>query len=132
MVCNFVNFFLDLWRRWRYHRHIMTPGDLSIPIYRGARWSFAFKFVVVSTDDPLDLTGLGPFVCEIKDPRANRLLVTPTVTSDYDATGIITVTITPEDTLTLPLGNVRMGVRDVEGNSYLEGSPEVAWFTPTT
>jgi hypothetical protein len=110
----------------------MTPGDLSIPIYRGARWSFAFRFVVVSTNDPLDLTGLGPFVCEIKDPRANRLLVTPTVTSDYDATGIITVTITPEDTLTLPLGNVRMGVRDVEGNSYLEGSPEVAWFTPTT
>lgn len=131
MACNFINFFLALWRLWRYHRRIMTPGDLSIPIYRGARWSFAFALVVVATDDPLDLTGLGPFVCEIKDPRANRLLATPTVTSDYDDTGIITITITPEQTLALPLGNVRMGVRDAEGNSYLEGSPLVDWFTPT-
>jgi len=109
----------------------MTPGDLNVPIYRGARWSFAFTLVVVGTNDPLDLTGLGPFVCEIKDPRGNRLLATPTVTSDYDDTGVITITITPEDTLALPLGNVRMGVRDVDRNSYLEGMPEVSWFTPT-
>jgi hypothetical protein len=109
----------------------MTPGDLNIPIFRGARWAFTFRFVVKGTTDPIDLTGLGPFVCEIKDPRANRLLATPTVTSDYDDTGVITITITPEQTLSLPLGAVRMGVRDVEGNPYMEGMPLVDWFTPT-
>lgn len=110
----------------------MTPGDLNIPIFRGARWAFTFRLVVKGTGDPLDLTGLGPFVCEIKSPKANRLLVTPTITSDYDDTGTITITITPEQTLTLPLGPVRMGVRDAEGNPYMEGRPEVEWFTPTT
>lgn len=113
----------------------MTPGspdqtqDLSI--YRGARWSFDFLFVVTDTDTPLDLTGLGPFVCQIKDPRRDSVLVTPTVTSDYDATGVVTITIDPADSLTLPLGNVRMGLRDTEGNPYLEWMPEVKWFTPT-
>jgi hypothetical protein len=53
------------------------------------------------------------------------------VTSDYDDTGLITVTIEPEDTLALPLGKVRFGVRDAEFNPYIEYMPEVKWFTPT-
>ena len=109
----------------------MTPGELNIPISRGAKWSFAFAFVVTDTDDPLDLTGLGPFVCEVKAINANRLLATATVTSDYDDTGIVTVTLSSAQTLALPLGKVRMGLRDALDNSYLEGTPEVVWFTPT-
>ena len=108
----------------------MTPGELNIPIYRGAKWSFAYAFVVVGTDTPLDLTGLGPFVCQVKDPRGDRVLATATVTSDYDATGIVTITLSSTQTRALPLGYVRMGLRDKEDNSYLEGTPEVKWFTP--
>lgn len=108
----------------------MTPGDLDLPIYRGAKWSFAFAFVVVATDTPLDLTGLGPFVCEVKDPRRDSVLATATVTSDYDATGIVTVTLTAAQTRSLPVGKVRMGIRDAENNPYLEWTPEVKWFTP--
>ncbi len=133
MACNFVNFFLALWHRRHYHRHTMTPGapQTALPISRGARWAFTFRIVETGTATPVDLTGLGPFVCEIKDPRRNGLLATPTVTSDYDDTGLITITIEPEDTLALPLGQVRFGVRDVTGNPYIEYMPEVVWFTPT-
>jgi hypothetical protein len=108
----------------------MTPGDPELPIYRGAQWAFAFLFVVVATEDPLDLTGLGPFVCEIKDPRADRLLATATITSDYDATGTMTIVLTPDQTRALPVGPVRIGLRDAQGNPYLEWFPEVKWFTP--
>lgn len=109
----------------------MTPGEpQDVPIFRGARWSFDFLFVVVATDDPLDLSGLGPFVCEVKDVRADRILITPTVTSDYDATGVINITMTPEQTRSLPLGYVRIGLRDNFGNPFLEWMPEVKWFTP--
>lgn len=111
----------------------MTPGapQTDLPISRGARWTFTFLLVETGTTDPVDLTGLGPFVCEIKDPRSDRVLATPTVTSDYDDTGRITITIEPEDTLALPLGKVRFGVRDAEFNPYIEYMPEVKWFTPT-
>ena len=108
----------------------MTPGTTDIPISRGGRWSFTFAFVVTETDTPLDLTGLGPFVCEVKDIKADRVLVTPTVTSDYDATGLVTITMSPTQTRSLALGLVRLGLRDAQGNPYLEYTPEVAWFTP--
>ncbi len=109
----------------------MTPGEpTDLPIFRGARWSFTFTFVVVATDEPLDLTDLGPFVCEIKDARADRVLLTPTVESDYDDTGVVTITMTAAETRTLPLGYVRMGLRDFAGDSFLEWMPEVKWFTP--
>lgn len=108
----------------------MTPGDLDLPIYRGAKWSFAFLFVVVDTDTPLDLTGLGPFVCQIKDPRADRLLATATVESDYDDSGLVTITLTPTQTRALSVGKVRMGLRDNEGNPYMESMIEVKWFSP--
>ena len=109
----------------------MTPGEpQDVPIFRGARWSFDFLFVVTATDDPLDLTNLGPFVCEIKDLRADRVIVVPTVTSAYDDTGTINISMTPEQTRSLPLGNVRIGLRDYAGDPFLEWTPEVKWFTP--
>lgn len=108
-----------------------TPGELKdVPIYRGAKWSFDFLILVEGTDTPVNLTGLGPFVCEVKDFQRDRVIATATITSNYDSTGLINVTLTPEQTRALPLGQVRMGMRDAEGNPFFEGSPEVLWFTP--
>lgn len=109
----------------------MTTGALNIPISRRAKWSFAFLFVVTGTNTPLDLTGLGPFVCQVRSLRKDQLLATATVTSAYDNTGIVTITLSAAQTATLPLGKVRMGLRDSQDNAYLEGTPEVVWFTPT-
>jgi hypothetical protein len=108
----------------------MTPGELKIPISKGAKWSFAFRLVVKGTNTPIDLTGLGPFICEVKAFNADRLLATPTIESDYGPTGVITITMEAAVTATLPLGKVRMGVKDTEDNPYMEGNPEVVWFTP--
>lgn len=69
-------------------------------------------------------------MCEVKDLRADRVIVVPTVTSEYDDTGTITITMTPEQTRSLPLGNVRIGLRDYTGDPFLEWMPEVKWFTP--
>ena len=110
----------------------MTPGVLTVPISKGAKYNFTFNLVEPTTRDPIDLTGLGPFVCEVKSFAGNRLLVTATVTSAYDATGQITITMNAAQTATLPLGQVRMGVRDDDDEPYMEGTPEVVWFTPTS
>ena len=109
----------------------MTPGELNIPIYKGARWSFAFTFTETGTGDPIDFSGLSPLVCEVKHPKRDQLLATAEVTSDDYSTGIVTITLTAAQTLALPLGKVRMGLKDAEDNSLLEGSPVVSWFTPT-
>ena len=110
----------------------MTPGELDIPIFRGSRWTFRF-YVEQSAapHDPVDLTGSGPFVCEVKDLRTGRLLAVAEVTSNYDDEGWFELTLTPEQTINLPLGNIHMGVCDVNNNPLMEGTPEVRWFTPT-
>jgi hypothetical protein len=110
----------------------MTPSELNIPIFRGSRWTF--RFYVEESEaphDPVDLTGLGPFVCEVKDLRTDRILAVAEVTSNYDDEGWFEITLTPEQTITFQLGHVRMGVRDANSNPFMEGTPEVRWFTPT-
>jgi hypothetical protein len=110
----------------------MTPGDLNIPIFRGARWTFRFYIEEnVEPYAPVDLSGSGPFVCEVKDLRTGRLLATATVTSNYDEEGWFELTLEPEQTINFALGNVAMGVRDNNDNPVLEGTPEVRRFTPT-
>lgn len=111
----------------------MTPGKLiNLPFFQGAKWSFAFRFVVTDTDTPLDLTGLGPFVCKVEAFATNTQLATAEIVSDYDNEGTITVTFTPAQTITFPLGEVGIGVRDAFGNPYLEGYCEVNKFAPRT
>jgi hypothetical protein len=108
----------------------MIPGEPDLPIYRGAKWAFRFVLEVVETGEPVDLTGTGPFVCEIKDIKADRILVTPTIISNYDAEGWFEVVISPEQTKSLPLGEVRIGVRDADFEPFLEWVAKVKWFTP--
>lgn len=108
----------------------MTPGDLNIPIYKGAKWSFIFRFRITGTNTPVDLTGSGPFVCQVKALNSERVLADAVVTSDYDNTGLVRVTLSATQTAALPLGKVTMGLRDAQDNPYLEGTPEVKRFTP--
>lgn len=109
----------------------MTPGTTDIPIFRGARWSFRFRLEDEATGDPIDLTGTGPFVCEVKKATSDDILAIATVTSDYDDEGWFEITLEAAQTITFPLGPVRMGVRDNDVNPFLEWTPEVKWFTPT-
>jgi len=109
----------------------MTPGTTDIPIFRGAKWTFRFTFEVVATGEPLDLTGMGPFVCEAKKINKDEVLATATVVSNYDDEGWVEITFSPAQTAEFPLGEIRVGLRDTDFNPLLEWVPEVKWFTPT-
>jgi hypothetical protein len=109
----------------------MTPSTQEIPIYRGARWEHTLIFRVKGTNALLDLTGLGPFVCEVKAAKEDDILVSATITSDYDAAGQMVLLLTASQTATLGLRAVTVGVRDSLGNPYLEWATTVRKFTPT-
>jgi hypothetical protein len=108
--------------------HILTPNEL--PIYQGAKWSHTLTITQAGTTTPVDLTGLGPFVMEIRRVTGNGLLVSPTCTVATPANGQIAVLLTAAQTEVLPLGSVRVGLRDAQNNPYIEGETEVRRFTP--
>ena len=111
----------------------MTPHTLTqseLPIYQGAKWSHTISFVQTGTTTPVDLTGLTPLVCEIRNASNGKLLASPTVTCATPSNGQVTVALTAAQTNALPLGVVRMGLRDAANNPYFEGESIVKTFTP--
>jgi hypothetical protein len=109
----------------------MTPATRNFDIYQGAKWEHTFTFKVSGTETPIDLTGLGPFVFTVKKSRSDDLYFNATVTSDYDDTGVVTVTISAEDSARLPLSPaVRYGFRDALNNPYMVGELVVKFFAP--
>lgn len=108
----------------------MTPGPLTAPIYKGAKYQHLLTFIDVETGDPLDLRGLNPFVFTVSHPSRDESLITGTVANTDLANGKVTVTLDPADTDTLSLGTVRIGLRDAVGNPYVQNSVDVLFFSP--
>ena len=108
----------------------MTPGTFNIPIFKGAKWEFTFLFKVTGTSTPIDLTNLGPFVATLRNPKTRVILAQGTVTSAYDATGLVTVKFTAAQTINIPLGSVSFGVRDAVNNPYIQADIPVKFFAP--
>lgn len=108
----------------------MTPGTFNVPIYKGAKFEHLLTFRDKVTGTPIDLTGLNPFVFTISHPSRDKELITVTATNtDLDA-GQITVTVPATSTNRVDLGQVRVGLRDVQGNPYLQGTVPVLFFSP--
>ena len=108
----------------------MTPGKFIIPFFKGAKWEHTFRFLVTGTATPVNLTGLGPFVMEVKNLSDSTVLATATATSAYDATGEVVFSLIAAQTLTFPIGRVKVGIRDNLNNPYAQGRPDVLEFTP--
>lgn len=115
----------------------MTPANFTtcenradLTVYRGADWEFPMDLIDDETGDPLDLTGLGPFVCHFKKPNNETVIVSATVTSNYDATGTITVKLTAAQTLLIHGEQVRCGIRNVHNKLYADGLLPVKTATP--
>jgi hypothetical protein len=108
--------------------HILTANEL--PIYQGAKWEHTVALTDASTGAALNLTGFTPFVCEIRRESDDRLLASPTCTVATPANGLIVLLLTAAQTAALPLGTVRMGLRDNLNNPYIEGQNSVNRFTP--
>lgn len=106
----------------------MTPGTFTLPFYKGAAWSFAFNFVDIA-GDPVDLTGLGPFVMALTLPGRNDPSLEIQGTGSYDATGIVTFSFTKVQIETLPIGPVSVGVRDDNDMPYMLGTVPVLPFS---
>ncbi len=105
----------------------MTPGEFTIPFYKGAAWSFDFNFTDLD-DVALDLTGLGPFVMALTLPGKTEPTLEIEGTGAYDATGVVTFTITKAQLERLPLGPVNVGVRNNEDMPYMVGNVPVHPF----
>ena len=108
----------------------MNPGtfDELVAINRGTKFEHTLTFFQGQTDDPVDLTGLAPFVCTLANPRTKELLAELTVTDTDIANGQITITASEEQTAALPLGPVVLGLRDALGNPYLKDTIQVEFF----
>jgi hypothetical protein len=111
----------------------MTPATIKpsdLPIYKGARWSHTFTFLQAGTDAPVDLTDLGPFALTFKREAGDTLLVHGSVTIDDAEAGKLAVLLTGAQTDALPLGKVRIGLRDRLNNPYAQGFCDVLFFAP--
>ena len=107
----------------------MTPGTTTLSFYRGARWAKTFTVKQTGTDDPIDLSGYGPFVMEIRRRKEGALLLAPTyveidlvngqIAFEADAAGT--------DALPQPPGVIKpltayFGIRDNNNNLYVTGA----------
>lgn len=108
----------------------MTPGILDIPIYKGAKWEHVLSFKVKGTQTPVDLTGLNPFAFTVSHPKKDLVPVTGTVTNTDLAGGEITISLSAEQTDSLNLGIVRIGLRDAANNPYIANPVLVEFFSP--
>lgn len=106
----------------------MTPGLFTIAFYRGAAWAFAFNFTD-SAGDPADLTGLGPFTMALTLPGRSEPSLEIEGTGDYDATGVVNFALTKAQIETLPLGQVDVGIRDVNDMPYAAGTVPIKPFS---
>lgn len=105
----------------------MTPGTIDVAVFKGAKFEYEFAFFDDETGDPLDLTGLGPFVATFTQGENS---FDATVTSDYDNTGLVLISVDASITKDLVLGTIHFGVRDNENNPYIESILNVKRFTP--
>ena len=109
----------------------MTPAVHNFDIYKGAKWEHTFTLKVSGTTTPINLTGLGPFVFTVKELNCDKLLFNATVTSAYDATGVLAIVISSTQSDTLRSGTqVRYGLRDNLNNPYMVGNLQVKFFAP--
>jgi hypothetical protein len=109
----------------------MTPSRKNFDIYKGAKWSHTLTFKVSGTNTPVNLTGLGPFVFTVKKPRKDENLFNAVVTSAYDNTGVIEVTISSLNSDSLIVGTqYPYGLRDALDNPYMVGFLDAKYFPP--
>jgi hypothetical protein len=111
----------------------MTPATIrpdDMPIFKGGRWSHTLTFLQTGSDAPVNLTGLGPFVLTFKRETGDTLLLQGSTTIADAAAGKLDVLLTGAQTKTLPLGKVRMGLRDNLNNPYAQGFCNVLFFAP--
>lgn len=109
---------------------MIQTSDLRFTIYRGGRFSEALVLEQGATPSPVDLTGRGPFICQVRTaPGADLLLEIPVEETDLSS-GRITLVAEKEATAEVPATALRalFDVIDAEGTPWVSG---VVIFTDT-
>lgn len=99
-------------------------------MYRGAKFSMRFSCFAADKVTPLNLTGLGPFVMEVRRRSRAPLLLSLTFTATNLAQGKFQFVAESGQTDTLPIGQARYGIRDALDNLYAEGIMDISAATP--
>jgi hypothetical protein len=105
----------------------MTP---ELSIYKGAQYQHLLTFRERATGATLNLTGLAPFIFTISHPSRDEELISVTAANTNLAAGEITIIVPASSTDRLRLGPVRVGLRDVQGNPYIQSMVPVLFFSP--
>ena len=115
----------------------MTPATTPLTFHRGAKWSQTITFYQSGTETPVNLTGLGPFVMEIRKKKGGPLLLSFTYTATDLANGQINFTVTAAQTATLPQPTdfdrpvvAYYGIRDAQNNPYASAIAYIKDFVP--
>jgi hypothetical protein len=108
----------------------MTPSNQALKMNRGARLALRFSCFAADSETPLDLSGLGPFVMEIRRRSRAPLLLSPTFVEVDMTQGIFEFISEAEDTSILPVCQARYGIRDALDNLYADGIMDILPATP--
>lgn len=108
----------------------MTPGTHNLVIYRGAQFALRLTFTDTDTEAALDLTGLSPFIAQIRQRAKAPLILELTVTDTDLANGVIEISATAAQTAPVQPGDYEWGLRDAQDNPYLEGKVTFKRFIP--
>lgn len=107
----------------------MLAGKYDLTIYKGGASDIPLTFVD-SNGDPLDLTGLSPFVAKVRDSDTAPTLLTFTVVDTDLQAGQINLTTTAADTASLPIRDSLWGIADANDVVWVQGVCRIAMKIP--
>jgi hypothetical protein len=107
----------------------MAAEPTGIVFYKGAPFSKEL-YLKDSSGYTMNLTGFGPFVCEIKTNDNSALLATGSIAEDAPL-GKLTLTFTDNQTDLFPIDTVRFGLIDAFNRPYIDGFVPVKQMTVT-
>lgn len=94
----------------------------GLVIYRGATLSLLLELVANDEVTPINLTGLGPFTCQLRKKPEGELVAELDVAETDLANGKITLSIDHADTVNLPVCDPVWDVVDRTGHVWVEPS----------
>lgn len=99
----------------------IEPGFLSLPITRGNAVGFSLDFFDEVTDEPLDMSGNGPFTATVRHSSRSAIITTVVVTIDDDLTNRLNFSILAADTANLIPGTYQWSMVDADLIPWLAG-----------
>ncbi len=97
-------------------------GKIDIVLYKGARFAQRLEFFQDATDEPFDLSGMEPWLCEVTENDGTLVVVIEVDATDA-ADGALELSVEPEAMDTLVAGTTRRwGLQNGSDEYVLDGN----------